>query len=399
LNYELTSFVVHSGGLLSGHYTSYRKIADQWYHLNDGTASLAYKIDVDRALQNSYIHYYRLQDIATEAEVLASRLGQPPSAPIVSSTHLELSKLESSVANRETGLIEWKKFAALVKDPSTDPALLRQQYDLLQKLSSDLINKLHYMLWINGKMPHKAGFGKETCEADLGKLREITAPWVFALGDNVIEQLCAFEEQNVAAAKEQCKALQLRFVLELLKDSKVEDRTIKEEIAKLPIEMQWQIHGLIYKSHLIKYGTKVNVPEYGRTALNDKTREVLLGATEPVLNSHGNILEQMRQEAEMNSEKASFACQAAQLQAFHALLSTREEAVSTAQLNEIFKALELPQALKTRFHSILWDNRASLLNPGVPFTDSDFGGKVFRNNPRILLTLNTAVALLNKSAS
>ncbi len=53
-HYDLISVVTHSGPALSGHYTAYVKIRDQWYHCNDSTIKLIRKSEIeDIALKGS----------------------------------------------------------------------------------------------------------------------------------------------------------------------------------------------------------------------------------------------------------------------------------------------------------------------------------------------------------
>ncbi|MGL5263419.1 MAG: ubiquitin carboxyl-terminal hydrolase [Candidatus Rhabdochlamydia sp.] len=59
--YELTSFIVHSGTLNSGHYIAYLKKEDQWIKCDDESTSYTDKSDVLQDLSNSYMCFYKLK--------------------------------------------------------------------------------------------------------------------------------------------------------------------------------------------------------------------------------------------------------------------------------------------------------------------------------------------------
>lgn len=57
--YELTSFVVHEGGLHGGHYYNYVKREGKWYHCNDTPLFVKEVNEVDLPLKNAYMITFR----------------------------------------------------------------------------------------------------------------------------------------------------------------------------------------------------------------------------------------------------------------------------------------------------------------------------------------------------
>ncbi len=123
----LTSFVV----FLPGHYISYVKEGNQWYCLDDSTATPVTTAAVDKVLYKypsggSYIHFYERGDADAE----------PPITPRPAQTDA-LSPEDAAI----TTLEQLKKLANITTTSN------KTLVDLLKKLPQDVKNGLYHQIW------------------------------------------------------------------------------------------------------------------------------------------------------------------------------------------------------------------------------------------------------------
>lgn len=56
-DYQIKSFILHSGGTGSGHYRAYVKVENQWYQCNDSGVAPVSQAEAERRMGNAYIFY------------------------------------------------------------------------------------------------------------------------------------------------------------------------------------------------------------------------------------------------------------------------------------------------------------------------------------------------------
>ena len=386
--YELDAFNVHSGGYGSGHYIAYRKICNQWIEVNDDTVRVVNNQEIDEILFGqkgasftSYMHHYTCIPESQQQEVIAAPIHTSTAISTVSVSDIEKASLKKLTCQRAIEQLE--RLNLLLQTNASDLSSALQD---LEKIAPKVALTLRHAIWLNGKTPDIHDYGAKVLNQNPSQLQEIKLPWLIApIGANLIEQLLIVQRKKLEIAVERFKEAHLRSFLEKLKSPLVSNEELLSALRNLPEEVQNVLHGLVYHSHLKKFGkTHVNQEkyhrEYGRLTLEaGDIRKTVTEASESVLNLWGkNIAEQLLSEYQIRAEKLRWAYEKEQLQGLHDLLLCPSSELSNHQLFKAFERLEIRPEVKEKLYWHIWYGHHS---PSIP----DYGSMTFRDNPHCLL--------------
>ncbi len=378
--YELSTFNVHKGDFGGGHYIAYRKIQGQWIEANDGSVRIVSEQEIDQILRGekgstytSYLHHYTRIDAAHQQQAIAQA-----ARPLEQSERLaqKVAACKQSIQCLEALL-----------QANRDSAALREGLQLLGQHASDALKTLKYALWVNDKTPDLLEYGTDVLNGNPERLCDINLPWLISsTGKNLLEQLLMTQRHQLEIASVQLNEALLQAFLEKVK-SQLSNEELLTALQALPDPLQNALHGLVYHSHLKKFGPQhVDKEEYhnayGKVALEKgDIRKTIVEATESVLNLGGkNILEQLIFDHQTKAEKLQCAYEKEQLDGFYALLTRPATEISSYQLFKAFERMELRDKIKETLYWHLWYGHRS---PQI----HHYGTNTFKNDPRSLLTV------------
>jgi hypothetical protein len=327
-------------------------------------------------------HYKRVHD-SRQQEVIASAANAP--TVVLSAPVSETEKLSLEMSTCEQTIKQLETFTALLR---TDAQDLSSALKDLEHVAPDIVTTFRYAIWLNDRTPDIYDYGTTTLNSNPRKLQEVKLPWLIApTGANLLEQMLMVQRRKLEIATEKYKEAQLRSFLEKVKSSSVSNEELLVALQALPQSVQNSLHGLVYHSHLKKFGKEhVNKGEYhneyGKIALEKgDIRKTLSEATESVLNLWGkNIIEQLISEHHIKGEKLRCAYEKEQLQGLHDLMLRSSGEVSNYQLFKAFERLELRTEIREKLYWHIWYGHRS---PHV----YNYGAKTFQNNPRCVLSI------------
>ena len=102
-------------------------------------------------------------------------------------------------------------------------------------------NKLYWAVWFNKGAPTATDFGKQTLESDLNLLWEKLPPVLHMKGDNLVEQLLSYTEQQLSFEKEKEICDQLHKIAEMLHRPVVPAQAVTQAIKLLPESWQQKL--------------------------------------------------------------------------------------------------------------------------------------------------------------
>ncbi len=328
LTYELNAFIVHRGSMLSsGHYICYKKIEGKWIEANDSLVRFVTDQEIDRILQGShetnftsYLHHY------------------------------SLSKNGIHLDNNSN-----------VQPPS-----------IMQNVPLEMLGSLEHVLWIHdGANSTDQKYGQNELNKNPHKIESITLPWL--LGPKVTslkEQAIGLHKRKSCIFAERQREIELKKLIALLGIPSTSSKELIEAIGRLPQEIQWDLHGLIYQDHRLKFGQdyvddKKYKNTYGQVVLSQGfVREVLEQSkiAETLLETYQKRIQSLQSEFEK-----------AQLGSFCELLQCKE--LSEKQLVEAFKRFEIGDRMRGKVYEEIW------VQDGKPQVPS-YGKIQFNTNPR-----------------
>lgn len=377
--YELDAFNVHSGGFGGGHYIAYRKINGQWIEANDSFVRFVSNQEVDQILSGqkgptftSYMHHYSRVPQSRQQEMIKTASFAPLQT---SSSEVDKLSKEKTDCEKIIGLLE-----TLNTNPNED------SLKALRQAAPQVLTTLCHAVWVNDKTPDIYDYGTVTLNAHPEKLKEIQLPWLISpTGANLVEQMLIIHRKKLEIATEKLTEAKLLTFLEKLKNPSLSNENLQDALQRLPEKVQCALHGLVYHSHLNKFGKEhVNKAEYnneyGRVSLEKgDIRKIFTEATESVLNLWGkNILEQLIAEHHLKAEKLQCDYEKEQLQGFHDLLLHSSNEISNFQLFKAFERLDVRNELKEKLYWHVWFGHRS---PSI----YNYGFNTLKDNPRALL--------------
>jgi hypothetical protein len=371
--YELDTFNVHKGDFGGGHYIAYRKIQGQWIEANDGSVRIVSEQEIDQILRGekgptytSYLHHYICIDAARQQPAIAAA-----ARPFDDAERLA------------------QKVTACKQSIQCLEALLQTNFEMqmLEQNAPEALKALRYAIWVNDKTPDEIEYGTRVLSSNPEKLREAKLPWIISSTEkNLVEQLLMAQRHELEIASEKWKGAVLQAFLEKIK-SPLSNEELLTALQALPDTLQNALHGLIYQSHLKKFGPQhvhkeEYHDEYGKAALEKgDIRKTIVEATESILNLGGkNVLEQLIFEHRTKADKLLCAYEKEQLEGFYALLTRPASEISPYQLFKAFERMELRDEIKEMLYWHLWYGHRS---PQIPA----YGTSTFKNDPRSLLTV------------
>jgi ubiquitin C-terminal hydrolase len=388
--YELDAFNVHSGDFGGGHYIAYRKINGQWIEANDSCVRLVSAQEIDQILfgqkgthYTSYMHHYARIPEQGQREAIASANIAPS---LVRDPAIGAEKASQEMLACQHSIKQLEALTSILSRTDTRPSDLTAALQELEKGSPEIVDRFRYALWVNDKTPDVYDYGTTTLKNNPKKLQEIKLPWFISpSGANLIEQTLIVQRRKLEIATEKFQEAQLRTFFEKVKSSEVSNEELLVALQTLPEQVQNSLHGLVYQSHLKKFGESyVNKEEYqsryGKVALEQgDIRKTLTEAKESVLNLWGtNIIEQLISDYSIKAEKLQCAYEKEQLQGFHDLMLHAHHEISNYQLLKAFERLDIRNEIKEKLYWHIWYGHRM---PQV----HDYGTSTFKNNPRALL--------------
>ncbi len=390
--YELDAFNVHSGDFGGGHYIAYRKINGQWIEANDGYVRFISEQEIDQILFGqkrptftSYMHHYTRIPELRQQEAIASANIVPS---IVRDPVAGIEKASQEMIACEQTRKQLEAFTRVLSRTDASPSDLSAALQELEKTSPGVIDRFRYSIWVNDKTPDVHDHGTTTLRNNPKKLQEIKLPWLISpAGANLIEQMIIMQRRKLEIATEKWKEAQLRAFLEKVKSPSVSNEELLTALRALPEKVQHSLHGLIYQSHLKKFGeSHVHKEEYqnryGEVALEKgDIRKTLTEATGSVLNLWGtNIIEQLISDHSIKGEKLQCAYEKEQLIGFLDLMFRSPNDISNPQLLKAFERLDIRNEIKEKLYWHIWYAYR------MPQID-DYGTNTFKTNPRTLLEI------------
>lgn len=353
--YELDAFNVHSGTFGGGHYSTYRKVSGRWIEINDASVRFVSEEEIDVILEGrkgpeytSYMHHYVRMDGAT--------------LPARSSS--DITELEQEIALLSQSIRQLEENAEL------------------SALPTDLLETFRLAIWMHDGSPDIFDYGSSALAAHPEKVREIRRPWLIAGSDSLWDQMLQIQKLKLQIATEKYNAAKLQVFLDLLNSSATNPELLAN-LKALPQTVQNTLHGLIYQSHLIKFGReKVDQPEYGKKALEQgDIRKTLLEADESVLNLWGkNIALQLIADIDLKAKKLQIGYEKEQLQGFYDQMVLPPSQVNNLALLKAFERLDIRAEIKDKLMWHIWYGHR------MPAA-ADYGLNTFRRNPRVLLQI------------
>lgn len=384
--YELDTFNVHKGDFGGGHYIAYRKILGQWIEADDGTVRLVSEQEIDQILfgqkgpsYTSYMHHY--------TRITAARQQQAVATAQASRTRPaeDAEKLSQEMAKCKQNIEQLTALNVLLQT-NADPSALRDALQHLEQSAPEALTALRYAIWANDKTPDVPDYGTNTLNANPERLRDIKLPlFISSTGKTLVEQLLLVEKHRLDIASEKSSEKLLQSFLEKVHSSTNDELLIA--LKALPEKLQQSLHGLVYHSHLKKFGPEhVNREEYhhayGQIALEKgDIRKVVTEATDAVLNLTGtNILEQLISEHHGKAEKLQNGYEKEQLQAFYELSLRPATELTNFHLFKIFEQMDIRHETVQVLYWHLWYGHR------MPQIDN-YGSNTFKTDPRSLLTV------------
>ncbi|HSW87294.1 MAG TPA: hypothetical protein VLG49_07355 [Rhabdochlamydiaceae bacterium] len=365
--YELDGFVQHRGNTGDrGHYVTYLKINDKWIEYDDTHTKVLSDDQLKVALQNPYFLHYRLTS-QTQNPAL------PPAIRIPSTILLDLAKEAAKCIEIKKQVDALEVFLHSFNNDKLNNEQLRTQF--YKTLSEQLINDIHYLVWIHGGLQDIYEYGKKECDPNIRMLRSIQKPFLSRNGSNILEQMLSVHRAHLNIANLSKSVVQLRSFLEMLNNPEISNEELKEAFYQLdqPIDgvrICDKFHALVYQAHLI------DEPYYGKKTTDANVR-ILSEITKPLLSLNGNNLaEQMVHHVQMKANKAKYALLKEQLDAFYHLL--QDFSISNKQLQKIFGNLD--PDLKEKLCLSVWiaDGQKDIPN---------YGEQAILNDVRCLLRI------------
>ncbi len=357
INYELDSFIVHSGfSLNGGHYICYKKIEDKWIEVNDSEVRFVEEREIDQILHGqkgehytSYLHHYRLP----------------------------LSSNQIAVNNSNNTVNLFSEFET-TQELSSNKTQKNNDSIFLSTLSSDAIKAFAHVIWLHDGMPSGLGnhdYGTRTLQNNPKRLGEITLPWLLGSKgtSSLWDQMALVQKRKQEILAQMLKKTELQDFLTKLNSSSVGNQELMSALRSLPKEIQWDLRGHIYNVHKVKFGEAyVNDSKYkyayGEFILSQgDVKNVLLEA---------KIVDQILLTYQNDLKKVESSFEKEQLQAFCELLQC--DHLTNKQLEEGFKRFELSDILRGKIYEGIW------INGGRQKVDS-YGEIEFRKNPRCAL--------------
>ncbi len=384
--YEIDTFNVHRGEFGSGHYIAYRKINGQWIEADDAHVRLVSEQEIDQILfgqkgpsYTSYMHHYKRIEAARQHQALATAQASRPRPAE------DAEKLSQEMAASQQNVNQLQALNVLLQT-NADPSALREALQNLEHGAPQTLTALRYAIWVNDKTPDVPDYGTNTLNTHPERLRDIKLPlFISSTGKTLVEQLLLVEKHRLDIASEKSSEKLLQSFLEKVHSSSNDELLIA--LKALPEKLQISLHGLVYQSHLKKFGHEhVNREEYhyayGQIALEKgDIRKVVTEANEAVLNLTGtNILEQLISEHHGKVEKLQNAYEKEQLQAFYELSLRPANEMTNVQLFKIFETMEIRHQTAQMLYWHLWYGHR------MPQFDN-YGCNTFKNDPRSLLTV------------
>lgn len=387
--YELDAFNVHRGDFGGGHYIAYRKIRGRWIEANDGRVRFVSPQEIDQILFGqkgpaftSYMHHYALIPEAQQQEAIASSRMAPSTmrepASGIERTSQEMLACEQSIKQLEA-------LNSVLLRSDANPSDLAAALQELEKAAFGVMDRFRYSIWVNDKTPDVYDYGTTLLNEHPKKLQEITLPWLISPpGATLMEQMFIVLRKKLDIATEQFHEAQLRAFLEKI-NAAVSNEELLAALQALPEKVQNALHGLVYQSHLKKFGKEhVHKEEYhnvyGKIALETgDIRKTLTEATESILNLWGkNIIEQLITEHHVKAGKLQCAYEKEQLQGFHDLMLHSPSDISNFQLFKAFERLDIRPEIKEKLYWHIWYGHRMPQIYG-------YGTNTFKDNPRCLL--------------
>lgn len=379
--YELDTFNVHHGAYGEGHYIAYRKIRGQWIEVDDATVRFVTDQEIDQILFGqkgatftSYMHHYTLAAESRQVEVNGPA--------VVPATVSELEKLSLERLTCKQMIQQLETFNAILKTNADVSAALQD----LERVASNAVNTLRNAIWLHDRTPDSYDYGGGILREYPKKLQEIKLPWLIGpIGTTLIEQMLIVQRRKLEIATEKCNEFHLRCFLEKVKSSSVSNEELSIALHALPKKVQNSLHGLVYHSHLKKFGKEYVHKEeyhgeYGKWAFETgDLRKIFTEATESVLNLWGkNILEQQIEAHRIKAEKLRYAYEKEQLQGLHDLIIRPSHEITPFQLFKAYERLEIRDEIREKLYWHIWYGRHS---PQV----FNYGFDTFKDNPRCVL--------------
>jgi hypothetical protein len=362
--YELDGFVQHRGDSAdSGHYVAFLKINGKWIEYNDSQTRVLTKDQIKVALQNPYFLHYRHIDLSQNYPFPVMPFGvRAPSTAI-----LDLAKTAAACMDINKCTEELKSFLMLFNDePIPDNEQLKNAFYNI--LGDALINDTHYLVWLNGGMKDIHEYGKKECDPNIRMLKTINKPYLSLHGSNILEQMLHVQEEKQVLSHLNKSIAQLKVFLEMLNDPEVSNDELKKAFYQFDQKIDGvricdKFHGLVYRNH------PVNEDCYGQKKTDANVR-VLLEITKPLLSLNGgNLVEQMVHYVQTQANKAQFAFQKGQLEAFYQLL--KDPSISNAQLQKVFNNLDNDLIEKLKLSVWIADGQKDILKYGEQTIASD----------------------------
>lgn len=133
----------------------------------------------------------------------------------------------------------------------------------LRILPAPLKNEIYFTVWLAHGAPTQDRYGELAIERDIGALFAIQSAFVFPKGENIVEQFLHLWREKEALEKNRLALKQLRHLLVLCKEPYVSRDSLKTLFEKLPLSLQWEMHGAVYRLS----PDKQEEAEWGKKAL------------------------------------------------------------------------------------------------------------------------------------
>lgn len=374
--YELTSFIVHCGGIDGGHYICYKKIGEQWIEANDKHVRPVLQDEIDAILQGqkgaeftSYVHHY----------VLAQPKIRNPEYPNPAEPALPFTPFSSSCL-KDTSLSPIHFSTSCLNEPMISST--EAPDSCLNKLLNTTLEVFRHAIWLHDQTPNVPNYGTCMLHLNPNQLQQIHLPWLIGpQGLSLWEQMIHIQKIKKGIALELEKEQVL--VSFLKKIGVLSNERLQADFQELPQQIQWDLQGLVYEAHKLKFGeahvhNRKFKHKYGEVILSQKDLDLgrtLLDAVAPAPAPSGeNIILQLAKKYHIEAEKIRLSYEKKQLQAFWELLQNK--GLTNNQLVEAFERFEIRKELKEKIYFAIWSN------------DKTRDGKeAFKANPRCLLTI------------
>src|SRR5581483_10843210 len=148
--YELTAFIVHSGGISGGHYICYKKVEGRWIEANDSRVRFVTEHEIDEILQGkkgeyftSYMHHYSRSNSCESVTSAAEQRTQ--------------NALQQCIAQELREKLAMQTLEAL-------PNFISSGSTCLESVPSHVLSTLHHAIWLNDKTPNINEYGTKELE-------------------------------------------------------------------------------------------------------------------------------------------------------------------------------------------------------------------------------------------